>query len=87
MDFLTTEYVLKKGGHEKSELLKYVAGKPIWHAIVKIIEIVFLFFFLQFVAMFAAGYSIFINTIFLVFLNLGLVYAQFNNVKVMRTMQ
>ena len=84
IDFFTTEHVLKLGGYEKSELLKYVAGKPIWHAIVKIIEIIFVFFFIQFVNIFTV-YSVVINTIFLIFLNLGLIYAQFNNFQVIRT--
>ena len=82
LDLITTEYILKRGGYEKSELLKYVAGKPILHIIVKIVEIVFVFFFFQFVAMFAGIYSTVINTIFLIFLNLGLIYAQVNNIKV-----
>jgi hypothetical protein len=87
MDFITTEYILKLGGYEKSELLKYVAGKPFWHAIVKIVVIVFVFYFLQFIVIFAGSYSYITNTLLLIFLDIALVYAQVNNVIVIRALQ
>lgn len=82
MDVITTEYALKNGGYEKSEVLRFIAGKPKLHIIVKIGEIVFVFSFLQFVVMFTSGYSTLINMIFLIFLDLVLAYTQLNNVKV-----
>ena len=80
MDFFTTEYVLKLGGYEKSLLLKYVAGQPIPHAIVKIIVIIVVFFIKYIINMMASPYLTNFFTLLLIILILGLAYAQINNI-------
>lgn len=81
MDFITTEYLLELGGYEKSPLLKYVAGRPVPHAIVKIVLIIIVFFItFDIVDMLANTYFAVLIMLILILLNLGLIYAQINNI-------
>jgi hypothetical protein len=88
MDFFTTEYMLKLGGYEKT-YLKFVAGQPLKHAIVKIIQVIVIFFLLSYFIPIFLNQSLttFFGLILLVALNLGYAYAQINNVKVIATLK
>jgi len=86
-DFITTEYVLKKGGYEKSQLLKFVAGRPFAHAFVKIIEIIIVFLIMISISnFFTDTFLPELVTLILLLLNIGLVYAQINNLRVIFSM-
>jgi hypothetical protein len=78
MDFITTEYVLKLGGYEKSLLLKYSTGQPVKRAIVKSVIIVVVSLIVVYVTPFL---GIFVVAQVLLVLDLCYGYAQVNNVK------
>jgi len=87
MDFITTECHQKLGFVELSPLLKYVVGKSIPHAIVRIVVVIFVYF-----SVIVDVFNVVANPIIkgliafmLLLINLGLAYAQITNIKLIRS--
>lgn len=83
IDFITTEYVVKMGGYEKSPLLKYFAGQPINHSIIRIIGIFFIFLIIAGIdKLFAGTYLPLVIALVFLITNIIIIFVQKNNINI-----